>query len=503
MSEDLAEPPELTFKSVGVDIGSSTSHFTISTLTLKKADYSPRTKYEVSERKVIFESEIILTPYIDKDNIDVDSLESFFKSSYDALKLTKDDIHTGAVIATGEAAKKKNAERITQSFSRHMGNFVSATAGHHLEAMLAAHGSGAVNRSRALHIHDEHKDQEPMTIMDVDVGGGTSKMSIVHNGKILRTAAISVGSRLIAFDEGDTIVRIDDPMKVIAKEAGIELEMGSILTLEHKVKLSNVLASCLIEFIQMNLSDLSKQLMLTVPIHFTQHIDELFFSGGVSEYMYGNERRDVGDLGPLLADGILERVKGSTLGIKLAKPDATIRATVVGAAQYTLQISGSTIYVGQPDLLPLKNIPVVTPRINELDALAVKNSVLEACKRYDLETGSPVALSLDVGPIGHDGLHSLSKGIKLAVSSIAKQFPIVLVFKENIGREAGLLLKEKVGSSYPLISIDEVELADFDYIDVGAMTPEEFVPVVVKSLVFHPGSTHEKAEHGTHGHIHP
>ena len=498
----LDQLSQVILNSVGVDIGSSTSHFTISRLKLEKSDNSPKTKYEVVEREIIFESEIILTPYIDENTIDVDALETFFRSSYEALHMTKEDIQTGAVITTGEATKKQNSERITQTFSKLMGNFVSASAGHHLEAMLAAQGSGAVSRSKSLHTHDEHKDQEPMTVMDVDIGGGTSKMAIVHNGKILHTAAINIGARLIAYDEQDVIVRIEGPILVLAKEAGIELKLGDTLTLENKEKLSHLLADCLMDFILMNLTSLSRQFMVTDPVQFTEHIDEVLFSGGVSEYIYRKKTENVGDLGTFLADEIRDRIKDSTLGSKLVEPTATIRATVVGAAQYTLQISGSTIFVAQSSMLPLRNVPVLSPNIGEISIPAVKSSVLDALSRLDPEAGSAIALSLDVGPLGHDGLSTLTEGIKLALSSLSKQIPIVLVFKENVGRQAGILLKEKVGDSYPLASIDEVELGTFDYIDVGTMTPQEFVPVVVKSLIFHPGKGTEIPEHGDHEHGH-
>jgi len=498
----LAPPSQVILKSVGVDIGSSTSHFTISRLVLEKSDDSPKTKYEVIEREIIFESEIILTPYTDENTIDVDALETFFRSNYETLHMTKEDIQTGAVITTGEATKKQNAERITQTFSKLMGNFVSAAAGHHLEARLAAQGSGAVTRSKALHTHDEHKDQEPMTVMVVDIGGGTSKMAIVHNGTILHTAAINIGARLIAYDEQDIIVRIEAPMMILAKEAGIELKIGDTLTLENKQELSHLLANCLMDFMLMNLSPFSLQFMVTDPIQFTEHIDEVLFSGGVSEYIYGKKKENVGDLGTFLADEIRDRIKDSTLGSKLAEPNATIRATVVGAAQYTLQISGSTIFVAQSNMLPLRNVPVVSPHIGEISVAEVKSSVLEALSRLDPEAGSAIALSLDVGPIGHDGLSLLTEGIRMALASLSKQVPIVLVFKENVGRQAGILLKQKVGGSYPLASIDEVELGDFDYIDVGTMTPQEFVPVVVKSLIFHPGKGPEVPEDEDHEHGH-
>jgi len=51
----------------------------------------------------------------------------------------------------------------------------------------------------------------------------------------------------------------------------------------------------------------------------------------------------------------------------------------------------------------------------------------------------------------------------------------------------GRLLVEELGANLPLVTVDEVELAPFDYIDVGApVPPSGVIPVVIKSLVFRP-----------------
>src|SRR6202007_2457136 len=87
--------------------------------------------------------------------------------------------------------------------------------------------------------------------------------------------------------------------------------------------------------------------------------DAITFSGGVSEYIYGRQSEGFGDLGPLLAQAILRRV--AAWGPRIEQPDEGIRATVVGASQYTIQVSGSTIFVRPLDILPLRNVPVITP----------------------------------------------------------------------------------------------------------------------------------------------
>ena len=54
-----------------------------------------------------------------------------------------------------------------------------------------------------------------------------------------------------------------------------------------------------------------------------------------------------------------------------------------------------------------------------------------------------------------------------------------------MGGLLGLHLKQEIGVESACISIDGIELKEFDYIDIGALIPSSgAVPVVIKSLVF-------------------
>src|SRR4029077_20020095 len=108
------------------------------------------------------------------------------------------------------------------------------------------------------------------------------------------------------------------------------------------------------------------------PLPFRGHIDEVTFSGGVAEYIFGWEKESFGDLGALLGEEIRKRVdawgvrlekpaegiRAAVGGGGLKKPAEGIRATVIGASQYTTQVSGSTIFVSPMSALPLRNVPV-------------------------------------------------------------------------------------------------------------------------------------------------
>src|SRR6266478_9325401 len=214
---------------------------------------------------IIHESPILLTPYIDKTTIDTDKLDEFIHESYRSAQLTPEDIDTGAIIVTGEATKKKNAEAISALFSAEAGKFVCATAGHNLEAILAAYGSGAV--------HMTYHEGGDFTVMNVDIGGGTSKIAIVQQGKVIDTCALEVGARLVALDENGKINRLEDTALKIAKMAGLNLSLGGAMSEQDKEKFSQVLCDSLFEVLERRkISPQVQDLLLTPNIEFKDRI---------------------------------------------------------------------------------------------------------------------------------------------------------------------------------------------------------------------------------------
>ncbi|MET0691351.1 MAG: ethanolamine ammonia-lyase reactivating factor EutA, partial [Candidatus Binatia bacterium] len=212
----------ITLTSVGIDVGSSTSHLIFSRLTLRRQGIALSSRFVVVNREIIHESPILLTPYLDKTTIDTAKLGDFIEQAYRNAGVTPSDIDTGALIVTGEATKKKNAEAISALFSAQAGKFVCATAGHNLEAILASYGSGAV--------HMTYHEGGDFTVMNVDVGGGTSKIAIVRGGRVIDTCAVEVGARLVAMDEDGKINRLEDTALKFAKMAGIDLKLGATMS---------------------------------------------------------------------------------------------------------------------------------------------------------------------------------------------------------------------------------------------------------------------------------
>jgi ethanolamine utilization protein EutA len=226
------------------------------------------------------------------------------------------------------------------------------------------------------------------------------------------------------------------------------------------------------------------------PLRHRHLIDAVTFSGGVSEYLYGREREGFDDLGPLLAAAIRARAEG--WGPRIEAPSEGIRATVIGASQYTTQVSGSTIYVSPLDVLPLRNVPVVAPALpldgEAINAGAVAESITVMLKRMELDgPETPVAIFVPwLGSATFARLDAFCRGVADAMAGkVAQGHPLVLAGEGDVGGLIGIHFREELKLANPVVSIDGLELKAFDFIDIGAMLESSgAVPVVIKSLVF-------------------
>jgi ethanolamine utilization protein EutA len=330
------------------------------------------------------------------------------------------------------------------------------------------------------------------TVLNVDVGGGTSKLALVRDGEILTTCAINVGGRLLAYDPDRRLTRIEPAARVVAEATGITLALGQVLSPAAEQVLAERLAACLLEAIRSEpLSPLAQALLLTPPLEASGPIEAVTFSGGVAEYLYGVETHPFGDLAPALAGALATAIEAERLPAPLYGVGERIRATVLGAAQFTVQVSGDTIAITRPELLPLHNLPVLDPRLPERadpSAAALAQAIGASFRRFDLTEGAqPVALALSWhGAPRYPLLRALADGIVQALpKTLAAGLPLVLVFAHDFGKSVGEILRHELGVTNDIISVDGIHLEDFDYIDIGEVIyPAFVVPVVVKSLVF-------------------
>ncbi|MDQ6618922.1 MAG: ethanolamine ammonia-lyase reactivating factor EutA [Pseudomonadota bacterium] len=473
----LEEEDEIRLVSVGIDIGSSTTHLVFSRITLERLD----NRYIVSSRETLHESDVLLTPYAADMTIDASALDRFIKGQYDLAGIVPETIDTGALILTGVAVRRRNARAIGDLFAEHAGKFVSVSAGDALETTLAAFGSGAAARSI----------RESARVMNLDIGGGTSKIAVCEGGEVVDMTAIDIGARIVVFDADGRVQRIEESGRRFASEAGLELVAGSVPDAVALAGMIARMADRLMEALRaQSVSAGTAALLRLEPLRNDRAPDIVTFSGGVSEYIYGHETRSFGDLGPALAKAIKERI--DAWGPRIEPPVEGIRATVVGASQYTVQVSGGTIFVTPKDTLPLRNLPVITPDLrlggDDLDPGVIAANVRTALRRLDLHEGrQAVALCYRwEGSATFGRLDAFCRGVIDGLARILERgLPLVLVGEGDIGGLIGIHCHEELRLQTAIVSIDGIALREFDFIDIGALLETSgAVPVVIKSLVF-------------------
>ena len=467
----------LELRTVGIDIGSSTSHLLFAKITLEREAQHHAARAVVVKREVVARSPIMLTPFTADGWIDADRLGAFIERAYRDAGIARDEIDCGAVILTGEAIKKKNSKAIDELFASEAGKFVCATAGHHLEATLAVHGSGAVRLSR------ERKE----CVLHVDVGGGTTKLALIDRGVILGVAAFAVGGRLLATGDDGTWTRVDDSAVLTARELGIATDAATLADPAVRARIVSRLADVAADMLtDAPLDALGESLLLTDRIARSRPVAAITFSGGVSEYVFERETADFGDIAKVLAGELRERF-ARLLTIPVIDPGNGIRATVIGASQFTVQVSGKTVYA-HDGVLPLRNVPVVRIELpHALDDAAIAESIARGIGRLGLDVTSTVAIAFawDRDP-EHRDLLIVARGIARATAPAGKRSaPLVVLIDGDIGKTMGHLLDDELDLDGPLVSIDGVDLHELDFVDVGEMvTPPGVIPLVIKSLVF-------------------
>lgn len=475
------ENVELT--TVGIDIGSSTSHLMFSRVHLQRKAQMLSSEFVVVRREILWRSPILLTPFLPDYSIDAERLSRFIDAAYRLAGVAISDIDSGAVILTGEAIKRHNARAIAQIFAAQAGKFVCASAGHHMECVLAAHGAGATAMSRHTH----------RTVLNVDIGGGTTKFALIRNGEICSTSAVAAGGRLVALAVDGTLARVEDSARHVARSLGMDLRPGTRIDQASLERLADTFAEIVIAMLRQEApAGLAKDLLLTEPLAPGPAPHLITFTGGVSEYMFGRESATFDDIGKPLAERIVEAFSSGRVPVKMMDTGQGIRATVIGASQFTVQVSGNTIHLSDGIRLPLRNVPVAFPRLapeHDFDGAAVAAAIRAAVERIDAAAGLPVALGIRWhGDPHHHRLRGLAEGIVRALGPAGPE-PLVLMVDGDFGRLLGHILRDELGVARSVVSIDGIQLRELDYVDIGeVIRPSNVVPVVIKSLLFAPMS---------------
>lgn len=466
--------------SVGVDIGSAGTQVAFSRLVLRRRGEDLTSRYVVVERDTLFQSDVHLTPYAADLSIDAAALGELLDKAYVAAGRRPDQIDTGVVILTGEALRRENAEAIGTVVAERAGDLVCATAGHHMEAMLAAYGSGAVRSS-----YDRGE-----CLLNVDIGGGTTKLSLIESGRVLATAALHVGGRLLAHTDG-VVTRLEPAGLRHAAAAGVDVAIGARSTGAELDRVAEQMADTVLAALRgEELSDL----WLTEPLGYALDVvTGLVFSGGVGEYVYGVESRDFGDLGRRLGHALRARIDAA--GLPVVEAAERIRATVLGASEYTVQLSGITTHRDDADrMLPRRNLQVVSPayQLGEdpagaVDADTIASAVHTHLAAFGIERDDDVAVALTwAGEPAYPRLRALAEGVRAGLADrLERGLPVYLVLDADVGLTLGRILREELGVTSDLLVLDGLQLRDFDYVDLGRVRqPSGTVPVTIKSLVF-------------------
>ncbi len=481
--------------SVGIDIGTSTMHLIFSKLVVQNTagSYSvPR--LSIVDKQIIYESDTVFTPMLSDSIIDIESCKSFIDENYKRAHVYYKDVKTGAVIITGESARKENADNVIESLSCFAGDFVVATAGPSLESMLSGFGADISNISR----------NRDMSVVNVDIGGGTSNISFFNKGKISGVTCLDIGGRLIKVDvEKNKITYVYHKIKVLAKENGIIIEEGEEIDIQKLESISKIMVECLAVALNLVDSKCSHKAVYTndeKKLDSKLKSDGISFSGGVGDIYYSNKffkdknisfteksfknkLFEYGDIGIILAKKLMESSYFN--GIEIIHPKETIRATVIGAGMYTTELSGSTIFAENSEL-PLKNLPILKIRDDELNN--VDKIIKEKLPMYFINNRvSSVAFAFEgYEDVSFDGIQKLAEKIISGADEIIKNdCHLVVVIENDIGKALGNSIISKLRGYKKVICIDGIVTLNGDYIDIGRTVAQgQAVPVIVKTLIF-------------------
>ena len=449
--------------SVGLDVGTTTTQLIVSRLEIEnRASGFAVPEMDIASREVIYESPVHFTPLLDDSHVDGEKLKRLVQQEYAAAGIERQQVDTGAVIITGETSRKENAQAVLTALSDFAGDFVVATAGPDLESVLAAKGSGAVDFS----------EETGKTVLHMDIGGGTSNLALIRDGKIVETGCMNVGGRLLKFEESGCVTYISPVLKEICP-----LRVGDIAQLTQVEEVAEILVQALemaAGFRQK--TGLLEQLTtegtaMSIP-------DEqvvVSFSGGVADCIEVERPWLVfGDMGPILG----RKIKQSRLCTEEYRlGEETIRATVIGAGCHSAQLSGSTVFYRNVDF-PMKNLPVMCL---PAEALQMTRAELVDCirqKRKQQDTQGVLFL-----PGRHDLPYSGIKELAMSIAAGMEGQPLWVAAEQDMAKALGQVLALQISDGAQCLCIDGLKLAEGDYLDVGAPVGPA-IPVVIKTLIF-------------------
>lgn len=469
--------------SVGIDIGTSTTQLVFSSITIENtASMVSIPRISIVDKEVIYRSDIHFTPLKSPTEIDGAGVRDIIEGEYKKASITPEQVQTGAVIITGETARKENAAEVLSTLSGLAGEFVVATAGPVLEGIIAGKGANAAFESK----------KKGAVVVNLDIGGGTTNIAVFRNGDVIDTACLDIGGRLIKFTNGrGEVGYVSDKMRQLIGTMNLTAEIGETLSRDSVDKITRRMAEILEEVIGLRPATSELPLMVTdKDLRRDYPIDYVTFSGGVADCMddtAGGDDFRYGDLGILLGRAIADSSLGRSE--KVLKSGETIRATVVGAGSHTTDISGSTITVSG-NALPVKNIPVLKLSAEEeLSPVEAWGGIIrKKVEWFRLESECQQLALAFKGPdsISFRDIQVLADSIVAGMETVTEgERPLIVVVENDLAKALGQTLRARTNFKKDVICIDTVKVENGDYIDIGReLAQGRVVPVIVKTLLF-------------------
>ncbi len=471
--------------SVGIDVGTSTTQVVFSKLQMDNAGgYFSVPRVAIVDKEVVYKSEVYMTPLKTDVLIDTDALRDIVAAEFRKAGYRPEDTDSGAVIITGESARKENSDAVLKSLSDFAGDFVVSAAGPDMESLIAGKGSGAWQYSMDHHCR----------VANLDIGGGTTNVVLFEDGETLARGCLDIGGRLICMNPQGIITKVSPAAAVMAQAAGVYVSVGDRCDELKLTAVTRQMAAALNAYLGVGTKDIDAILRkIKTPgssdFPVPEKVQAVFFSGGVADLIY-HESADTwayGDIGVLLGRAIRE----SRLFTDFQKmePGETIRATVVGAGTYTTTISGSTITYSD-DIFPLKNIPVIKLD-EELQKACFAGETEPVIRRIQWVLGQNdeehfiLAMPGKRNP-GYMEMKRAAASIRQIMDRVQPPGePILLVIESDIAKAMGQMIRQQPDLKRQVVAIDSIHVEDGEYVDMGKpMMNGMVIPVVVKTLIF-------------------